>query len=66
MGVKECDLADWSDVDHLVGRLEVWMNGLFFTQPTSHRHNQCLVVVRKDAGDWLYGLAVNPYTGGNY
>ncbi|KAL3923861.1 MAG: hypothetical protein SGILL_001399 [Bacillariaceae sp.] len=63
-GWEDCPMAEWSDVDHLVGRMEVWMNGLFFTQPT-HRHNKCLSYVRSYAKDWLYGLCSKPFTGGN-
>ena len=56
-GWTNVEFAKWCDVDHLVDRSELWMKGLFFTMPCSHRWNTCMTWVRVSVGDWCYGMA---------
>lgn len=58
-------LARFSDVDHLVGRSQLWMNSNYFIWLTSHTHNQQLMSVRKYYKNWGYGFYPFPYGNGN-
>ena len=56
---KDCD------VDHAMKRTRRIYNGIFATMPCSHLANTCAAIVRKECGDWCFGLTVVPYRGGN-
>lgn len=64
-GWERVKFAKTCDVDHLVGRKELWMNMTIFTMPCSHRWNSCMVFVRLMAGHWCFALGFKSYTGGN-
>jgi hypothetical protein len=58
-------LGKWTDVDHLVGRSQKWMNSDFFCMQVSHSWNRAMSYVRIMYGDWLYGFASIEYKSGN-
>jgi hypothetical protein len=58
-------LGKWTDVDHLIGRSQKWMNSDFFCMHVSHSWNQAMSYVRIMYGDWLYGFASIEYGSGN-
>lgn len=58
-------LGKWTDVDHLVGRSQKWMNSDFFCMHVSHSWNQAMSYVRIMYGNWLYGFATIKYGTGN-
>jgi hypothetical protein len=58
-------LGKWTDVDHLIGRSQKWMNSDFFCMQVSHSWNRAMAYVRIMYGDWLYGFASIEYRSGN-
>ena len=64
-GWTQVEFAKWCDVDHCVGRSEVWMHNALFTRFCSHRWNTCMSYVRLEAGDWCFGLGAKAYGNGN-
>ena len=64
-GWTQVEFAKWCDVDHCVGRSEIWMHNALFTRFCSHRWNRCMSVVRFKAGDWCFGLGSKEYGNGN-
>ena len=52
------------DCDHRAGRDKRYLHSLLYCQPTSHRMNVCYTHVRKNAGDWCFGLLRMEYDGG--
>ena len=58
-------LALFSDVDHLIGRAQLWMNSNYFIWLTSHTHNQQLMYVCQYFHNWGYGFYPFPYVNGN-
>ena len=50
-------LASICDIDHMIGRSQLWMNSNFFTWMVSHQYNTQLSYVRIFWGDWLYGFS---------
>ena len=59
-------LATVCDVDHRIGRANLWQNGAWFTRAVRHGHNTALSHTRQEAGDWLFGLVAIKYTCGEY
>jgi len=53
------------DVDHLIGRMHMWMNASIFGMPCSHSWNQCMGNVRQRMGCWGFAFATIEYNGGN-
>ena len=53
------------DTDHLYGRMELWMNGIFFIAIAGHRENSVRSKVRQVAKDWLFLWGSKKYNGGN-
>lgn len=53
------------DGDHLFGRGSVYMNGIWWVQPVSHRENNTRSWVRIKWGEWLIPLRIGKYTDGN-
>ena len=45
------------DIDHMIGRSQLWMHSNFFTWMVSHQYNMQLSFVRIFFGDWLYGFS---------
>lgn len=52
------------DVDHRLGYLFAYCNGLAHCQATSHRMNTCFSYVRRKSGHWCFGLVLSRYTDG--
>ena len=64
-GWTQVEFARWCDVDHCIGRSEVWMHNTLFTRFCSHRWNRCMSVVRCQAGDWCFGMGSKEYVNGS-
>jgi len=57
--------AEKSDIDHLVGRQELWMHSVLFTMQCSHSWNMSMAHVRMLSLVWCFGMSNKAYTGGN-
>lgn len=64
-GWEEVKTARWSDMDHLVGRSQVWMNSNIFIICCSHQWNQQAARVRIFFEEWLYMMGYIKYGTGN-
>jgi hypothetical protein len=60
----EVEFAKICNVDHLIARKEIWMNGLLFTMACSHCLNSSMLHVCSTAGSWCFALGHQEYTGG--
>ena len=58
-------MKHFCDNDHLLGRMERWMNGCFFFQPTGHQENTRRSYARKKKKDWFYLWSKRKYTNSN-
>eukprot|EP00984_Skeletonema_dohrnii_P009942 scaffold3829_cov108-Skeletonema_dohrnii-CCMP3373.AAC.1 len=64
-GWENVSQAVQCDVDHLIGRMHMWMNASIFGMPCSHSWNQCMGKVRQRMGCWGFAFATIEYNGGN-
>ena len=64
-GWETVEMAPWCDLDHLVGRSQVWMNSNIFILSCSHSWNTQMSYVRIFYKDWGYAWAQIPYGSGN-
>ena len=64
-GWETVKMAPWCDMDHLVGRSQVWMNSNIFILSCSHSWNTQMSYVRIFYKDWGYAWAQIPYGSGN-
>eukprot|EP00985_Skeletonema_marinoi_P028873 scaffold26204_cov96-Skeletonema_marinoi.AAC.1 len=64
-GWENVSQAVQCDVDHLIGRMHMWMNASIFGMPCSHSWNQCMGKVRQRMGCWGFAFANIKYNGGN-
>lgn len=64
-GWEDVKTARWSDMDHLVGRSQFWMNSNIFIMCCSHQWNQQKARTRIFFGEWLYMMALIEYGTGN-
>ena len=64
-GWENVSQAVQCDIDHLIGRMHMWMNASIFGMPCSHSWNQCMGKVRQQMGCWGFAFATIKYNGGN-
>ena len=57
--------AKWSDIDHMAGRSQMWMNNTLFTVSCSHSWNQYMSYVRFLFRHWGFGCGKCKYITGN-